>query len=330
MDIDLRRSGSHSDLEHFVEDLTAIMTACLSAFRNLLVLSLRGPAFDHREVSRKVRSGMRLLAGDLLRYAPVKLQDLSLALASTEDYSTVLRRAITSGDTPLRIPLHTAMAGIKHLDLTIYATAPRTGTSSASTGHIQIGASSGTRSAEDPVNGASQYEPSNHAYAAMFFHFAQLPAQLESLKLSCSDMLNMDHLDIQSLSHLQSLDLKCVKISSTRLLDIITRCATSLRCFILETVELKSGTWNTVFVELGKLDNLLVLHVIEGCGYASDGISAQWSPRSRRRHRPNPQDLDAVKQLSSGYWLDGPALGDLQEKVRERRARLGLQHILCR
>jgi hypothetical protein len=234
---------------------------------------------------------------------------------------------MTSGDTPLRIPLHTAMADIKHLDLTIYAIAAKADTFAAPTSHMQMASSSGTQNDQGPVNGAYQYDPPNHAYAAMFFHFAQMPTQLESLKLSCADLLNMDHLDIQSLTRLQSLDLKCVKISSTRLLNIITTCATSLRCVIFETVELKSGTWNTVFVELSKLDNLLVLHVIEGCSYASDGISAQWSLRSRRRHQSNRQDLDAIKGLSSGYWLDGPALGDLQRKVLARRARMGLQHI---
>jgi hypothetical protein len=139
----------------------------------------------------------------------------------------------------------------------------------------------------------------------------------------------MDHLDIPNLHNLQSLDLKHVKISSTRLLAILRNCASTLNGLILEGVELKCGTWADIFTELCQHDNLRVFHVMGGCSYANDGISAHWASR-RARHRARQTESSSLvgeKDILTSFWGDEPALGSLQRKVLANRALLGLQGI---
>ena len=312
-------SAEHAHLEHFLEDMVAILPVCLTSFRNLLAIGIRGPAIDSVDMSDAVRLALRTLASDLLRYVPMlNLQELTLALPLTYDFSAIIRRAMTTEDTPLRIPLHTAMAPLRHVDLTVYDSHDKDPIS----GRVPPSTSRATPRA------AAQLRPPNYAYAAQFFRLAHLPARLESLRISCTHFLDMDHLDICLLMHLRSLDLRHVKVSSTKLLSILSACAATLHGIVFEGVELKSGTWRDIFLALCKLDGLVVVHVMDRCTYAWDGVSAQWAPRdSRRRRRRQEKKGQQPKELLTTFYLDEPALGNLQRWFLANRLREGMQPI---
>ena len=190
--IDLSKGAEHSHLEYFLDDLVAILLACLTTFRRLQSLGLRGPAVDSMDMTDSVRLSIRALASDLLRYVPLlELQELTLALPLTYDYSAIMRRAITAEDTPLRLPLHSALAYIKHLDLTIYDSHDKDPSA------VRVPPST----FQAVPRSAVQLRPPNYAYAAQFFKFAQLPTRLESLRMSCTHTLDMESTN-RSINHL--------------------------------------------------------------------------------------------------------------------------------
>ena len=119
-----------------------------------------------------------------------------------------------------------------------------------------------------------------------------------------------------------------MKMSCSKMRDLIRVCGATLKGMNLENVELKSGTWSVIFQELCGLPNLTVFHLTDGCGYAVDGISRQWRPRGRQRYNYDKENriLDA-KEILTTFWLDKPTLADLQRRVVVNRLEKGLQPI---
>jgi hypothetical protein len=156
----------------------------------------------------------------------------------------------------------------------------------------------------------------NHEYSAQFFELIQLAEELEYLRISCTHVLNMDTLDATHLYKLRSLELCRVKISHTMLLSIVKQNHETLRSIFLWTVELKSGTWTDVLIQLCLHPHLEAFHM-DSCGYSRDGQSSKWS-LGLLPPIDDPQDIETL------HLPDTFALGNLQRQVIANRRANGL------
>jgi hypothetical protein len=188
------------------------------------------------------------------------------------------------------------MRSVKHLDLTV----------------CDSSGFGGQRYYHNPPSSAQAAFP-NSKYASKFFELVGFAAGLESLRISCTHVLDMDVLDLKNLDHLQSLELCRIKISTSRFLSMAQRNRGSLRVIYLWTVQLKSGTWTDILLGLCHLPHLENFH-IDSAGYTADGESSNWAPGLL-------PPIDDPQAIESRHLPDTFALGNLERHVIANRRR---------
>ena len=87
-------------------------------------------------------------------------------------------------------------------------------------------------------------------HAAEFFNFAVLPNRLQSLFMCTTHILDIETLNIHSSRSLEELQLNSVKISSSIMAAISNQSLSTLKSVKPTPVELKSGTWKFLLLEL--------------------------------------------------------------------------------
>ncbi|TAQ90831.1 hypothetical protein B7494_g873 [Chlorociboria aeruginascens] len=294
IEVDINIFGYHSsaDLRLFIEDLAALLPVCLCNFRDLSALSISFPDEPQPLCTE--------LLNNIFRYVPLSsLKKLRLALPLTYDFATLLMQNAINSSTPSRSSLKSTMKQLKYLSVLI--------NNSSGFG--------GNRFYQRPPSSSQRAFP-NEEYSVQFFELIQLAEELESLRISCTHVLNMDALDATHLYKLHSLELRRVKISHTMLLSIMERNRKTLRSIFLWSVELKSGTWTDVLIQLCLHPHLEVFHM-ESCRYARDGQSSRWAP-GLLPPIDDPRDIETV------HVPDTFALGNLQRQVNANRHVKGL------
>lgn len=177
-----------ANLQLFIEDLAALLPACLCNFQNLSALSISFPD-DPRPLCTE-------LVNNIFRYVPLSsLKELHLALPPTYDFATLLMQETINSSTPSRSSIKSTMKQLKYLSVSI----------SDGSGF------GGERYYQRPPSSAQRAFP-NEEYSDQFFELIQLAEELESLRISCTHVLNMDALDATHLCKLRSLELQRVKI----------------------------------------------------------------------------------------------------------------------
>lgn len=243
------------------------------------------------------------LVNNIFRYVPLsRLKELHLALPLTYDFATLLMQEPMNSSTPSRSSIKSTMKQLNYLSVSI----------SDGSGF------GGERYFQKPPSPAQREFP-NEEYCDQFFKFIQLAEELESLRVSCTHVLNIDALDATNLHKLRSLELTRVKISHTMLLSIMERNHKTLRSIFLWSVELKSGTWTDVLIQLCLHPQLKAFHT-DSCGYSRDGESSRWAPRLLPPI-DNPTDIETL------HLPDTFALGNLQRQVNANRLVKGLLEI---
>ena len=154
-------------------------------------------------------------------------------------------------------------------------------------------------------------------HAGDLWNFVQLAGKLTSLRISCKHVLDMDSLPIESLNRLSALQLYRVKLSEQSLVNFLMENVQSLEATDFTEIQLKSGTWRSVLLQICQLPRLIRFFV-DSSGYDRAGTSRHLAPRVSP---PN----DAAKDIES---IDTPsdrtALGHLQSHVNDVRRRMDL------
>jgi hypothetical protein len=204
-----------ANLQLFIEDLAAVLPACLCNFQNLSALSISFPD-DPRPLCTE-------LVRNIFRYIPLSsLKELHLALPFTYDFATLLMQETINSSTPSRSSIKSTMKQLKDLSVSV----------------CDGSGFGGECYYQKPPSSAQRAFP-NEEYSD---HFLNWFSWQRSWNLSdIIHVLNMDALDATHLYKLRILELHRVKISHTMLLSIMERNHETLRSIFLWTVELKSG-----------------------------------------------------------------------------------------
>ncbi|KAF8523580.1 hypothetical protein JB92DRAFT_2827306 [Gautieria morchelliformis] len=279
-----------------IEDLAALLPIGLGSFRNLKTIAvccdISGCEQGHFTNDLRHQFDSCLLTA--LRYAPLRdLTSLHLDLLAAEDFKQLLSK--TRGTRTLSFLMHR----LQHLSVSFVD-----GTGGA-------GGSFGRQS-----QSYIQVAFPNARYETSFFNFIALAKNLRSLKISCPQYFDLDRIDRSNLQKLDSMELTCVKAKVGTLLSLLSPRKTSFKHLILQNVQLKSGTWHTIFRHLLTVPTFVAFQVIVS-SYSADGESAQY----RLRILPPMDDPQEVESLCFDDFF---ALDDLKTAVAKRRTDVGL------
>lgn len=294
--VDLRFEGTFStDKSHslYVEDLAGLLSCCLARFPNLSALEFHGPPSSLPPQEKGVFINTVVAA---IRYVPLlNLTELEVNFPITHDF----RQLFSSKASTLRIPIEHVLRRLRHLGLHV----------SEYTSHR--GQRYWRRTPVLPENAAFP----NEIYAVHLFRLVERAVNLESLSISSMDLLNLDNIQFDRSLRLKSLNLSRVSISSHTILSLVEQCKESIRSIQLWTVELNSGTWQHVLLQMSKLPHLIYF-AIESSGYSSTGTSSNLALELL----PPPDDPDDIE---TSNFLDTFALGNLQRQVNANRSAAG-------
>jgi hypothetical protein len=201
--------------------------------------------------------------------------------------------------TASRIPIEHVLQQLHHLNVGVYD----------NTGH------GGQRYWSTPLSAAKSSFP-NATHAFQLFRFIKLAENLTSLQISSNDILNLDDLDFSSLDHLHILYLSDTAISSENFLSLIERCSETMSRIEFLRVELNSGTWQDILVQISQLRSLRYFH-IDSSGYSQTGQSSHLAPGLL-------PPLDDPQDIETHNFLDYNALGNVQRKVNANRSAVQL------
>ncbi|KAF8632761.1 hypothetical protein AX15_001699 [Amanita polypyramis BW_CC] len=95
-------------------------------------------------------------------------------------------------------------------------------------------------------------------YQGRFWTFIGLATNLRSLKIHCSNVLNLDEICLSSLQKLEVLDLARVRCRTETLISICSPSRASLKSLLLSEIRLITGLWADVFHRLKEIPTLTV------------------------------------------------------------------------
>ena len=300
-------SHDESAVAKYINDLGVVLPACFPSYPRLCALRFSGPCYpgghkeDHHfpeELRRALRETIENTLGNTLMRS---LTDLSLALPLTHDFAALI------DDCQLAIPndlgpLLDLLSRLRHLDIKI----------DENSGH------GGQHWMLKPKSGVQKAYP-NEKFASGFFEFIEQARNVESLRIRVTHVLDMDLLVTSQLRTLRVLELENLKLSIESFCNIIERNIDTLRAIDLDGVQLKSGTWKALLLNLCCLPHLDYFSM-DACSYAKDGLSGWLAPT-------NVPDMDSAIETRS--ILDFHALGHLQRQVMHQRDVAGLPQMTC-
>jgi hypothetical protein len=288
----------HTTASHslYVEDLAGVLPCCLVRLPNLNALKFHCPPLSLPQEKTRVFINTVVAA---LRYVPLlNLTALDITFPITYDFEQL----ICSDASALRIPIDSVLRNLRHLSLKV----------SQYTSHR------GQRYWSTRVSPENAALP-NDIYAIHLFRLVELAVNLNSLEICSTDLLSLDNIQFGRSLRLKSLDLTSVAVSSRTLLSLLEKCQESMRSVQLWRVELNSGTWQHVLLQMSKLPHLLDF-AIGSSGYSSTGTSSHFA----LGFLPAPgkqQDIETTN------FLDLHALGNLQRQVNANRTAAGISQI---
>lgn len=288
-----------------VEDLAALLPACLYGFQRLSKLSIYGPNYSYSsDEDAPFPDALRMLLTrtieDTFRYIPfLELTDLELDLPAAHDFATLSKSSQSAFATPRRLPLEKLMHRLRHLAVTI----------------SDDSGPDGQRYFTKPITETQRAFP-NDMYARGFFDFIGMATNLESLQIKCTHILDMDLLEITQLYNLRIMVLSDVKISFEKFSRLGEQNISRLRAIGLMRVDLKSGKWEAFLLRLCSFPSLDYFS-INSSGYARDGESAQLAP-GQLPECNKPQEIETLN------FRDYHALGNLQRQIKSNRNAAGL------
>lgn len=280
----------------YVEDLAGLLPCCLVRLPNLNALEFRGPPSSLPQEKRRVFINTVVAA---LRYVPLlNLTELEVTFPIAHDFGQVF----CSNTSSLRIPIEHVLQGLRHLGLYVSEYTNRRG----------------QRYSPTPVSPENAALP-NEIYATHLFRLVELAVNLDSLAISCTDLLSLDNIQFGRSLRLKSLYLSGVAISSHTLLSLVEQCNESIRSVQLWLVKLNSGTWQHILLQMSKLPHLLDF-AIGSSGYSLTGTSSNLATQLL----PPPDDPEDIE---TSNLLDIYALGNLQRQVNANRTAAGFSRI---
>ncbi|EPE31610.1 hypothetical protein GLAREA_12366 [Glarea lozoyensis ATCC 20868] len=289
------KSDRPAKLQLFTEDLAALLPASLCNFKSLSVLKLSFP--------NTPRSMCTELVGNIFRYVPLSsLNELHLALPLTCDFATLLKGETINSSTSSRFSIKSIMKQLRYLSVSV----------------CDGSGNGGQRYFQTPATPAQTAFP-NQSYSDQLFEFVQLAEKLSSLQVTSTHILNMDVLDTTYLQNLRYLELTSVKISHTTLLSMIQQSHEKMNSIWFCEVQLKSGTWKEVLVQLCCFPHLEAFRM-DSCGYSTDGRSSKWALRLL-------PPIDELTDIETLYFADFFALGNLQRQIVANRHANGLPEL---
>ncbi|KAL7930851.1 hypothetical protein V8C35DRAFT_311525 [Trichoderma chlorosporum] len=278
----------------YAEDLSGLLSSCLARFPNMSCLEflLR----DCHKIPQEAKNKMMASVICALRYVDMPaLKVLDIGFPIAHDFGQLLDDNAGSS----RIPIKNVLRRLERLAL-----------------HVQEWTSyRGQRYWHQEVTPENAALP-NETFAVNIFDLIDLAENIQSLVISCTNILNLDDAAFPSSLRLKYLDLLNVSISADTILGLMKNWRGSIESIQLTVVELNAGTWKHVFVELSQLPALINFE-LWSCGYSTTGASAKWQlgvlPSS-----DDPQEIETMNPL------DVPALAILQHVVYANRIAAGL------
>lgn len=272
----------------YVDDLAGLLSSCLVRFPNLRSLEFHEPPLSLRQEQRQVYINTVITA---LRYVSLlNLVELEVHFPIAFDF----RNFFSGGTSPLHMPLGGILGRLRHLGLYVCA-------------YTDTPDQRYSRELVLPEHAAYP----NTIHLLNLFHMVELATNLESLAISSTDFLDFNYFKLPPQVRLKSLYINGVSIASDRLLALIGQSKDSIRYIELRHVQLSSGIWQHVLLEMSNLPSLLNI-AIKFSGYSISGSSSDWNPRLF-------PPIDDPEDIESCNFLDKFALGNVQRHVNANR-----------
>lgn len=285
-------------------DLCVILPICIRNLPNLRGLYIAKPGdnstkpkFNIVEVSDELRQVFLAATQNIFRYGLFpKIEELDLRLALAYDFGVLARSGSMVELTKLRRPISEILSQLRHL-------------------HVDIIDNSGDFGQRYYLSHASSSQAlfPNDDHPKELFTFVEMATGLETLSISCTHVLDMDVLSIIHFTQLHVLTLARIEVSMAKLQGLILQNKSTIRALDFYLLELKMGTWQSLFLSSCSLPHLTYLY-INSCGYI------QSSPHAKQFLPP----MDDPQDLETRHWEDYDALGDLQRHVMRVRDTAGL------
>jgi hypothetical protein len=195
--------SSVADLRLFVQDLAALLPACLSNFHGLASLRISGTIYDYYDYDSSsfphdIRNMFTELIVTIFRYISLAtLKELKLVLPVTYDFATLLANETASNTTLARLSIISVLRRLRRL---------------------YFGVCDNSGPGVDLTNSPSAIQTvfPIQDHAGKFFELIQLADRLESIAISANYGLDMDRLDSKHLHRLHAVVFRGVKISCSQ------------------------------------------------------------------------------------------------------------------
>ncbi|KAI5465658.1 hypothetical protein BGZ63DRAFT_420207 [Mariannaea sp. PMI_226] len=284
-------SVSHSDVTIYAEDLIYLLPPCLARLPNLRSLEVFGVWQSHgtRETIDKFISSVTSVLRDVNMPS---LEELDIRLPICHDFGQLLHDETDSSNTRIgRVLRH-----LKYLGIHAWFSTER-------------------QNSHEPVRPEFAAHP-DETFKVNIYKLIALAKNVRSLAITGPESVDLDYAEFPSSIRLRSLYLCGVSISANVLLDLMHHWRDSIRSIELWAVELKTGTWKHVLVNISTLP-ILIDFIMEFCAYSRGGTSAQLRPRPNNTlHDPHE-----IESLDSCEFY---ALAILQHRVNAKRISAGL------
>lgn len=215
------------------------------------------------------------------------LVDFSLGLFNASDFSRVLRHEVQKGSATCPNRLAATLAQLRHLT-------------------VRVGCTSYSKSIDTDS----------------LFEFFRMAGDLRSLSVLCTYALELPHVAIAGIFNLENLQLKRMTIHATTLSDLFARSAGTLRSIYFLEVELRSGTWESLFTDMCRSPRLINVK-IQLLGYAYNGKSKRYN--SMTRSALENQGMDVQRDIETRRVKDNDACVDFERAINTNRIREGLE-----
>lgn len=278
--------------EDYLNDLHVILPICirnLPSLRTLSIAQSESSAVDSSEKMRQISLGA---TQSTLRYGLFpKLEKLDLRLGLAYDFGKLARSGSAVKRTTFWRPFKEVMSQLHHLHVQILDNSGRFGEPYSST----------------PASRSQSLFP-NANHAKDFFAFVEMATRLESLSISCTHVLDMDVLSIVDLRQLHVLVLARITVSMEKLRGLIIQNRSTIRTLNFCQLELKTGTWESLFSSSCSLPHLKHLYIISCCYIKSSPHFAVYE-----------SSLDIPDDIETVHYEDYKALRDLERHVMRVR-----------
>lgn len=261
-----RRDASFT--QQFVEHLPSILTQ----LPDIRALQFNEPSAKMRQWHRD--RYMETVASCLRRVPLPSLKELIIKFPITRDFEKFYLEHLVSRQDPIESVLHR----LQRLELHVcsrYVVAPS----------------------------EQSFASKNRLYAPHLCQMVEGAPSLNDLALKSADTIDIDNLNWPSTPRLRYLNLEGVAISSDTLISLMHQSAETMEGVYFWRVELKSGTWLKIILEMGKLPRLTDV-ILSRCAYSATGTSAH---------------------LDTTNAFDEAALEWLLRKINRRRIKFGYE-----